>query len=133
VVGKSCHAKEQSPERQKENTMDTQTLLLGVYYGALGVMGLYNALLFFRLKEYTYLAYAGFIGFTLIFDLMRDKVAFVQYAGEDIMTGFSGVIVVCLFVCMVLFTKLFLNTHKFLPAWDKRLVLFLKAGEALLF
>lgn len=108
--------------------MNTQTLLLGAFYGVLGVMGLYNGLLFFRLKEYTYLAYVGFIGVGLVFFLMQDKVAFVQYAGEDLMTGFSGVVLVCLFVCMVLFTKLFLNTHKFLPVWDKRLVLFLKAG-----
>ena len=51
--------------------MDTQTLVFGAYYGALGVMALYNFSMFFRLKENSYLTFSGFISWSLPAMLVR--------------------------------------------------------------
>ncbi len=90
--------------------MNTQTLLYGVYYGALGIMALYEAFLFFRLREYSYLAYTGFISFGLLHVLITDKVILAQYATEDPFKGIPGILVLAVLACAIQFERLFLNT-----------------------
>ena len=101
-----------------------QFMVLG-FYGALGVMAAYNALLYFSLREWSYLAYSGFLCFGILGFTLNDKLFLLQYAGNN---SFRGAVTLSAIVCAVLFTKFFLNTQVFLPAFDKRLVLFLKSA-----
>lgn len=100
------------------------TSYLMMFYGALAVMAVYNGLLYLSLREWSYLAYAGFIGISLVNFGLTDKVILVQYSTPAL----SGVIVTSQMVCAIVFTRLFLNTTAFLPTLDRWLFWFVKAA-----
>ncbi len=85
------------------------TLFIGIYYGALVVLLIYNALLFLYLKDKVYLAYISYI-FTFIFlQLNINGLAFQLFWPEaPYFNKFFDVLILNLtIICGVFFTKLF--------------------------
>ena len=79
-----------------------------MFYGALAVMAVYNGLLYLSLREWSYLAYAGFIGISLLNFGLVDKVIFI----DQVPLAFRGVVATLQITCAVMFTRLFLNMHR---------------------
>ncbi|TGL63651.1 7TM diverse intracellular signaling domain-containing protein [Leptospira sarikeiensis] len=109
---------------------------LGLYYGVMIVMILYNIFIFFSVRDVSYFYYVcyilGFLGIQLVltghgFQYIWPGFPFLQRNFYVIFTG------ICL-ASVLLFTKRFLNTKENVPAWlDKSMKVMIVAHGLLLF
>ncbi|PKA16105.1 7TM diverse intracellular signaling domain-containing protein [Leptospira haakeii] len=109
---------------------------LGLYYGVMVVMILYNIFIFFSVRDVSYFYYVsyilGFLGIQLVltghgFQYLWPDFPFLQRNFYVIFTG------ICM-AAVLLFTKRFLNTKQNVPAWlDKSMKVMIVAHGLLLF
>ena len=102
---------------------------LGVFYGILGVIVLYNLFLFFFVRERSYLYYVGYVLSCGLFFLTEDGLGFELFwpshpAFNLFINGFAPVLLLLLFA---LYSRSFLDTAHRLPRYDgwlKRIAVF---------
>ncbi len=111
---------------------------LGLYYGMILVMVIYNLFLFFAIRDRTYLYYVLYITLFLFYQMSADGLT-LQYLWPNATkwgTWSLTLFILVTDVFALLFAKSFLNTKKHAPRFDKA-ILFLIAvgllGIALLF
>ena len=89
------------------------------FYGALAVMAIYNVLLYASLREWSYLAYASFIGLSLLSFGLIDKILVVQDTKGVLVIG---LVTIAQITSAIFFTKFFLDTKRFLPTLDRAIL-----------
>ncbi len=103
-----------------KNNLDT--LLLGLYYGALLVMCLYNLFVYFSVRDSAYLLYVTYIIFAGLCYFVINGLVF-QYLWEA--SPYVGAqLGVFAFTFAILFSRSFLNTKKLMPRMDRLLLAF---------
>ncbi|MEM7016998.1 MAG: SpoIIE family protein phosphatase [Pseudomonadota bacterium] len=90
----------------------------GIYYGMFLMMSIYSLLMFLLVKDRTYLYFAGFI-VTLIGVRATIDGNFSRYILDVDLQGFFGLLSVLL---LILFTRRFIETPKYLPRFDRVLI-----------
>ncbi|WP_284141612.1 ATP-binding protein [Virgibacillus sp. LDC-1] len=107
-------------------------LMLGIFYGIIFVMILYNLFLYFSLKIKSYLYYVIVITFTLLGKLSINGFGFQylwpSYPEWNLIATPFWVSMACIFI--VIFTKNFLDVSAYIPSFQK-LAYFLIAVNAL--
>lgn len=111
----------------------TQQLISGFIYGVLLIMVAYNLILFFYLRDRSYLYYVLFFGFTLISYLWNDNYAHKYFwPGQGRFNAVAGQLFFVLgMMAMLKFTTSFLSTQERTPRLN-RLINFLVIGFAIL-
>lgn len=94
--------------------------LLGMYYGIIAIMALYNLLIFFSIKEKVYIYYVLYVVSCALLSLMEDGTGF-QYLWPDApvisaIATFSGRLLLLGF--FVLYSQSFLNLPKLHPKFN---------------
>ncbi len=103
-----------------KNNVDT--LLLGLYYGALLVMCLYNLFIYFSVRDTAYVFYVAYITCSGLTYFVINGLVF-QYLWPA--SPFAGLAFgLCAFVSAIFFSRSFLNTKERLPGVDKILLVF---------
>lgn len=107
-------------------------IALGIYYGAMVVMLLYNLFIFFSVRDLSYLYYVLYYVFFVILQLALNGLAF-QYLWPDFVWWQNNGIPLVLFLGMIfatLFTRSFLHVKDHLPKIDRFLgiTVFILAG-----
>ncbi|MBF0237409.1 MAG: response regulator [SAR324 cluster bacterium] len=114
-----------NPEKYIQNNM-WQNFILGLYYGLMGVMALYNLFIFFSVRDLSYLYYVLYILSLILWTFSFHGYAFPLF-WPDSPDWFNNVLIwsttsIALFVA--LFSRSFLKTsqytpqiHKFLFVW----------------
>ena len=118
-----------SPVALAENT-SLEYMMLGIYYGIVLVMILYNLFLYFRVNDITYLYYVTFITGFMFFQLGLNGLSFQFLWPNQLWWANNNlpffIFFAYLFGC--LFTRSILNTRKYLPRADKLLSLYQYLG-----
>lgn len=95
--------------------------LLGIFYGIMVIMAIYNLIIFFSLKEYLYLFYVIYVFCCVMLTLSEDGLGF-QYLWPA-KPGLNGVISniapLLLVLSFTFYSKIFLELHKNFPVLDK--------------
>jgi len=97
-----------------------EQIMLGLYYGAIFVMLLYNLFLFFSVRDKSYLFYVLYYLFLSIFQLSMNGLAY-QYLWPDAVWWANNSIPLILMLSIgfaVQFSRVFLNIPRFLPKID---------------
>ncbi len=103
-----------------KNNIDT--LLLGLYYGALLVMCLYNLFIYFSVRDTAYLFYVTYIAFSALCYFVINGLVFQYLWPASPFTGLA--FAMCAFVFAILFSRRFLNTRERMPMFDNILLIF---------
>lgn len=99
--------------------------IFGIFYGLIFIISSYNLLLFFAIRERKYIVYMFYLLSVGLYAMCTDGIAF-QYlwpnhpAWNQFASGFFIYLVV---MCALIFTRLFLETKKRSPIFDKAIVI----------
>ena len=119
----------QSPDHILKNTQD-ETLALGIYYGMVSVMVLYNLFVFFSVREVNYLYYVFYVISMLLFLASLNGISFQYLWPNSIWWNDQSIIFmlcsVIVFAC--LFTPRFLNLSTCRPKLNNLFTLLTIAG-----
>ena len=118
-----------SPVALAEST-SVEYLMLGIYYGLVLVMIVYNLFLYVRINDITYLYYVTFISGFMFFQLGLNGLSFQLFWPNQIWWANNNlpffIFFAYLFGC--LFTRSILNTRHYLPHIDKLLAFYQYLG-----
>lgn len=97
------------------------TLFYGVFYGMIILMVIYNALIWVRLREITYLYYVFFASFLLMLQLSIYEFSYQYLFGNIPFLNNSGIYIWLgsLNFCSANFARHFLDVAKYSPRWSK--------------
>ncbi len=102
--------------------MTSQLLTFG-FYGAVGIMAVYNLLLFLSLRDRSYLVFSVFLAATILVVDSDDHIFVAQYVldymPQTYADRFIGTAILLQLVCTLLFSRLFLNTPQRMPTFDR--------------
>ncbi len=106
----------------EKNSIDT--LLLGLYYGALLAMCLYNLFIFFSVRDTVYLTYVAYIAVAGLSYFAMNGLAFQYLWPGSIYMGMHGPLGfgIFSFALAIFFSRTFLNTKALTPSLDKILL-----------
>ncbi|TBR21960.1 MAG: response regulator, partial [Candidatus Nitrosotenuis sp.] len=93
---------------------------LGLYYGALLVMCLYNLFIYFSVRDTAYLFYVSYIAFSWLTYFVINGLVFQYLWPAPPLAGLG--FAMCALVCAILFSRSFLNTRETMPKTDKILL-----------
>lgn len=99
----------------------TEYYVLGIFYGLIFAMVLYNLFIFFSIRDVSYLYYVLFIASFGFYSLFRDGTGFQYYWPNLPQINNHGELIAQFFVVIfaLLFAKHFLNTKNNSPIMDK--------------
>ena len=93
----------------------------GLYYGLVGIMLIYNLLMWLFLKERVYVFYSMFIGAFALLQLSSDGylLLWIEHNLGSWKTWFNAFAADLSLVAMMLYTRSFLEIGRYSPAWDR--------------
>ncbi|MCR9141619.1 MAG: helix-turn-helix domain-containing protein [bacterium] len=110
-------------ESDFERMAAAYTIFHGIFYGALGVMAIFNALLYFTIRDRSYIFMTAFIAFWATTMFIGDGYGRQYFWPDTIWFGdFFGVLNPAATICLLLFLRSFLRTRRHTP-WIDRYVL----------
>jgi signal transduction histidine kinase/DNA-binding response OmpR family regulator len=106
------------------NKIKNEYYSLGIYYGILIVMLLYNLCLFFSLKNYSYLFYSLFVGSFALFQMTMNSISFEYFWPDSpkFQYYFTAIAIVIMGFCAIIFIRSFLNSKHYTPQLDNSLL-----------
>ncbi len=105
-------------------TNHKRQIIIGAYFGVLFIMFVFNFMLFFIVREKSYLFYAGYIFFAILFQatIHGYSFEFLWPNAIDIGISVSNAIAGIVYIFTILFATSFLQTKDFLPRAHKWLL-----------
>ncbi|MBX9851006.1 MAG: sensor histidine kinase [Cytophagaceae bacterium] len=99
----------------------TEYFILGIFYGMLLIIGLYNLFLYTRIKDIAYFYYAAYVFFAAMFSMVQDGTGFQYLWPESPGWNYHSLFFSSTFmvIFMLLYTKSFLETRLTLPTLNK--------------
>lgn len=99
--------------------------LLGLYYGILFIVAIYNLLIFFRVRERIYLFYVFYVLIWVFLSLVDDGTGFLYYWPGLTWISQVGFLLArpLLLVCFVLYARKFLESAERFPSFDKWIII----------
>jgi two-component system, sensor histidine kinase LadS len=100
---------------------------LGIFYGMIVFIGLYNLFLFPKLRDSAYLYYAIYVLFVGLYCMAQDGMGF-QYLWPDFPQWNDSLLffyTTCMVIFMLLYTKSFLETRNNLPKLNQIITVFI--------
>jgi serine phosphatase RsbU (regulator of sigma subunit) len=115
--------------------IDTEQYFLGIYYGIMFVMALFNFFVFLSIREKTYLYYVAFIIFYSIFQLSLNGLGYKFLSGYALKVFNNSIpaFMVITTSAGLLFTRYFLNSAATTPLYDRYMKALLAANIACIF
>lgn len=116
--------------------VNTEQYYLGLYYGIMFVMVVYNLFVFLSIRERTYIFYVAFIGFYVIFQFSLNGLGYKFFDGELLLRFNNNIPLFMAFTTTfgLLFTRYFLHSEETTPVFDKYMkVLLVLNGACILF
>jgi len=92
-----------------------EEFILGMYYGILLVMALFNFLIFISIKDKTYFYYVLYIITFALFQLNQNGLLYEFIYPDALNNHIVHLIDIIMLPCMILFIQSFLNTHLTVP------------------
>lgn len=109
-----------------------EQFFLGIYYGIMFVMALYNLFVYFSIRENTYIFYVAFIGFYTMFQLSLNGLGY-KFFDSHLLFWFNNSIPLFMAITTtfgLLFTRYFLHSAEITPIFDKYMKFLLAANIA---